>query len=235
MSDESEKAGSATKRISVGVTTLSGLLAYWLLDTQPKFDGSNAVSLMGLGVVASLVIYYRDKIEFVKAMGAEFKLRAATQEARATIQKIEEIELDQRDIRRSMFQSAIHSLTYNTPKSTGAFGDLRVDRFLELIEGIRRQGAYEELREDIANGAWRLMEDQAHMAREKANIYTEEEANRFSLFKPSKLLERAEQEKKKRELFGINDDTSGAAIDTILREVPKLLEVYEEANKKPQQ
>lgn len=237
MSDEEPNTQQSHSKlrawVGIGVALASAAASYYALDAQPQFTGTNAVSFSALGSVIGLLIYYGDKIESIKSNYFEIKLRAAAEEAEKTVAETKRILESLRNTRRSMFKSAIHGITHSKPTLTIIYGDLRVERLSSLIKDIKEQGSYEDVRSDIADGAWRLMEDQAQMAREFTNLYGEAESSRFGFFQPVDLLKRANAERERRERDRIDDDDTGHAVDTIRREVSRLFEIYKEAQKSP--
>lgn len=237
MSDEITIGGwlCRHKRTIIGgaIAATSVGLSYFALDAQPQFTGTNAVTFSAIGIAVGFLIHYGDKIESIKSNYFEVKLRAAAEEAEQTVAETKRILESLRNTRRSMFKSAIHGITYSKPALTMIYGDLRVERLLSLIKDIKEQGSYEDVKSDIADGAWRLMEDQAQMAREFTNLYGEAESSRFGFFQPVDLLKRANAERERRERDRIDDDDAGHAVDTIRREVSRLFEIYKEAQKSP--
>lgn len=239
MSDEGTAGGSVYrhKRAIIGAVTAvtSVVLSYFALDAQPQFTGTNAVTFSAIGIAGGLLIHYGDKIESIKSKYFEVKLKAAAEEAEKTVAETKRILQDIRDTRRSMFRSAIQSITYSNNPTPILFGDFRIDRLVKLVEDIKHQDSYEDLRQEIESGALRLLDAQHQLARENTNLYGEADSQSWFIahFSAEELLERAKAEKQRREVERVDDDTTGLVLDTLIRDLPKLIEILDEARKSP--
>lgn len=217
-------------KIAIGFSILlgSGYAAIWLLDTQDKFDGSHGIALLSLGAVVGLVVSYGDKVEFLKAFGAELKFNKLNRKAEDTLAKLEQSRI-------FLFRMALRSYSEGhkiRSIGTRGEGDQDVPALIELVDEIKSQDIYEELKHEIVRASYRLLQTQDMIAKTTADVYPDDEPV-MAPFDPRKMLLYAEEMLCNPEYEVHYDGDSKKVLECLIRQTTELIEIYEEARKSP--
>lgn len=75
--------------IGSAIALVSGAVSYYLLNTQPQFNGTNAVALFTIGLAAGLMIIMADFIQIIEWGSLKIRTNEYNKKARKTIESLE--------------------------------------------------------------------------------------------------------------------------------------------------